>query len=91
MAETLDWAITAEPQAMEDLPSLVVGKSYSVSNDSAAIVFYRVAVAAPDGSARGHAIAPYRTEDFEYVAASSEKTFFWTRDPPATLVVTESA
>ena len=90
MAASIDFAVTETPQALEDVVALVDGGCYTVSNDSDVIVLYRIAVDAPAFGARGHPLPPYR--DIEVVNMSAaEKSWVWTRDPPSTLVITETA
>ena len=86
---TLDLQVSEVPKALEDTLVLSVGMSYFVSNDSDVLVFYRVASAAPAASSRGHPLRPYRDLRFSY-EPGAEKTWVWTRDPPAALVITES-
>ena len=89
MAETVDFGVTEIPRALEDTIAFTVGTKYIVSNASHVIVFYRLADAAPAADVRGHALRPYREEEFTFVSA--EKTWVWTRDPPAALVISERA
>ena len=92
MAATVDIAVTAAPRALEDEASFVDGTRYTVSNDSERLILYRVSVAEPVAGALGHAVPPYR--DIELVFStpvSGEKTWVWCRDPPAHLVITETA
>ena len=86
---TQDFAVTEAPAALDDTLSFVVGRTYIVSNDSDVIVFYRVQASAPAADAPGHPLRPYRNLEFVY-AAGAERTWFWTRDPPAALVVTDA-
>ena len=90
MAETVDFGVTEIPVALEDTIAFTVGNIYTVSNDSDVIVFYRLADAAPAADVRGHALRPYREEEFTFVS-TTEKTWVWTRDPPAALVISERA
>ena len=86
---TQDFQVTEVPAALDDSLAFVVGTRYFVSNDSSVIVLYRVAVAQPAADATGHPLSPYRTFEFVY-AAGADRSWFWTRDPPAALVVTEA-
>ena len=90
MPATVDLVVTEVPVALEDSLTLTAGLLYTVSNDSDVIVLYRIAVDVPDADARGHALRPYRDVELEYVAGG-EKTWVWTRDPPASLVITDNA
>ena len=87
---TQDIAVSELPQALEDTLVVVDGTRYVVSNDSDEIVLYRVQAAAPGANARGHPLRPYRDLNFAY-EAGAEKTWVWTRDPPAALVITGTA
>ena len=89
MAESIDIAVTAVPVALEDtIPGAMLGQRLTVSNDSRALVFWRVAAVAPDADAKGHPIPPYRSASVIF-AMGPEKSWLWTRDPPGVLVVTE--
>ena len=88
--ETQDFAVTAVPAALEDLITFTDGTSYEIANDSPSIVVYRVAASQPDADSAGHPIPPYRSAEFTF-GTGTEKTWMWTRDPPATLVITEIA
>ena len=87
---TFDFQVTEVPQALDDTLALVLGTTYVVSNDSDVIVFYRVQADAPAADAPGHPLRPYRNLEFSYVAGP-ERTWIWTRDPPAALVITGTA
>ena len=86
--ETEDFPVTAVPQALEDSISFADETSYEIANDSQSIVFYRIAASQPDADAAGHPIPPYRSAEFTF-GSGSEKTWIWTRDAAATLVITE--
>ena len=88
--ETVDIEVTGVPQALEDLTTFVDGENYTLSNDSDAMIFIRLAADAPDADAAGHPLPPYRDYDFRF-SADPEKTWVWSRDPPARLVVTTAA
>ena len=87
----MDFAVNETPQAIEDTLSLTTGTGYTVSNASREeVVFYRLASAAPAAGAAGHALPPLRDIVVE-PDGSSDKTWFWTDGPDATVVVTENA
>ena len=90
MAATVDVEVGAVPLALEDHASFVDGTAYTVSNDSGTLILWRISADAPEAGALGHAVPPYRDVEFRFVA-DPEKTWVWTRDPPAHLVVTEAA
>ena len=90
MADSIDIVVTETPQALEDSITFTDGAGYDISNDSDSMCFYRLSAAAPEPDAHGHPLPPYRDVEFVFVAGA-EKTWVWSRDPPATLVISELA